>query len=103
MFMAIIMLGLWQSDGAKYSGAFNTTSQAYYQGSDIKKLVDRTVDKMKKDSPTVASIAPVMYTLGMKKEIRVKTSRLTLIPNTATHYKYDAKRQIGSVEISWRF
>ncbi len=103
MEMTVLMLALWQGQGSQYKTAFDSCTQAYYQGSEFKSLVDSATEKAKKEYPLVAGVTPMMYAVGVKKEIRLVTSRISIIPNTRTSYQYNHNAHQGSVGISWSF
>lgn len=102
MIMLIFSFFMWQTQGTQYKGAFDTTTQAYYQGSEIKQIVDSATDKAKKEFPVVAGAAPVVYAVGMKREIRFVSRKISL-PNTTTSYHYNHNTHSGSVGITWSF
>lgn len=103
MIMSFFMLFMWQIKGSEYKGAFDASSQAYYQGSEVKQLVDNATDRMKKEYPFVAGTAPVVYAVGVKKEIRLVSRKISLLPNSTTSYQYNHNTHSGSVGITWSF
>lgn len=103
MLMTMLMLALWQNNGQQYKSAFDASAQAYYQGSEAKRLVDNATDKVKKEYPLVASTAPVMYAVGVKKEVKLVSRKVSLVPNTTTSYEYNQASHSGSVHITWSF
>lgn len=102
MIMTLLMLGLWQTD-PRYKASFDACTQASYQGSEIKQVVDNATDKFRKDYPVVAGTAPVVYAIGIRREIRLASKKLTLVPDTVTTYQYNHNTHSGSVGVTWSF
>lgn len=100
--MTFAMFLAWQTQGDAYKGAFDTCTNAYYQGSDAKRYADAAVDKAKQMFPIVASTAPLIYAIGVKKEIQFTTSKFSLI-GTQTAYYYNRTTHSGTVAVTWRF
>ena len=101
--MTLLMLGLWQTQGEQYKSSFDTCTQAYYQGSEIKHLVDNATDKFRHEYPIVAGTAPVVYAIGIRRQIKLSSKKVTLVPDTTTTYEYNHNTHSGSVGISWNF
>jgi len=108
MFMTMMMLIAWQStNNSVYQEPFKRSIEAEYSGSDLKKNVDRLVDKTKEkinnSGPVARSflvVGPAFYALGVKKTFQLSTSKIS-IPGSIATYKYENKS--GSINVTWSF
>lgn len=101
--MTFIMFLVWQTQGDQYYGAFTTCGEAYYQGSEAKRYVEVATDKLREEYPVAASAAPVAYAVGVRREFKIQSSKVTIIPDTVTTYHYNHNTRSGSIGINWRF
>lgn len=95
------MLMAWQMNGDKYKEPFYKSSQAYYEGSDIKKYTEEASHKFSLEHPVIASAAPIAYSAGIKREIKLSSKKISLLPSSTTTYYYNNKAQTGSIGLTW--
>lgn len=103
MFLSILMFISWQAKGDRYKEPFTKSTEAYYQTSDVKHLVDGASNRIRKDCPAIAITAPVLYGAGVKHEIRFTSRKITPIPGTVSSYHFSSANKSGSIQVTWSF
>lgn len=98
------MLFSWQAtNDNRYQAPFTKSLEEAYAGSDIKRYEGDAIDKVRQDAPVVAAIAPPLYAIGIRKQVSITSSKLSLVPDTVTTYNYDQRAKSGSINVVWRF
>lgn len=103
LLLSMMFLIGWQSNSDKYREPFTKTMEANYVGSDLKGHVDRLTNRARTEQPILTSVLPVAYAVGVRKEVRVTSKKISPIPGTVATYQYNDKTKSGSIAVTWRF
>lgn len=101
MHMVILFGMLWlRTDDTGYQAAFNRSVEAVYAGSDLKTYVDQTQGRVKQQYPVLTAVAPVGYSVLVKKQMRFSSRKFSL-PGAVTTYSYDETGKSGNIVLTW--
>ncbi len=100
----MIMLGIWQGTGdSKYQGPLQKSLEATYARSELEEDVNNLQEVIRKKAPVIVAIAPVGYSLIIKKHMSFTSSKFSAFSNTVTSYNYDNNSKSGSVILTWHY
>lgn len=100
MFMTALMFAFYTQD-PHYETAMRKSLEATYAGSELKVLADQAAQKAREEVPALAAIAPAAYALGVKHEVKLTSSVITLCPGSVTSVGVNNKQAI--VSVSWSY
>lgn len=103
MAMTMLMLILWQGKGNEYEESFKRSAEAEYQISDIKQYFDNATKLVRKEFPLLTGTLPLAYAVGVRKQVRLTSRKLNIMPNSSATYQYNVNNKSGSVVFTWGF
>ena len=103
MFFVIMFGMLWIGNNEMYRSSFNKSIEATYANSELKQELKTTQSVFVKRYPAAATILPIGYYFGTKREVNLTSNKMSIIPNTITTYRYDHNSHSGSVVVTWRY
>lgn len=96
----LLLFGILTVHHPEYKAAFDLTTNAVYEGSDVKTYVNEIEDRVKKQYPQLTTAGALGYTVFVKKQVKF-TSRRVALPGSTMTYAYDHNNKSGSVSINW--
>lgn len=100
----MVMLIAWQGTGdSRYQAPLQKSLEAMYAKSELQGNVDNLTKMASQKAPVPAAIAPVGYSLLIKKQIGFTSAKFTPMNDTVTTYNYDQRSRSGSVAVTWHY
>lgn len=96
-FVMLVLLTQTPEGERLYKEPLIKSLEAYYQGSEVKQLVDLGADKVRKEYPKLVTTATTAYALGVQKKIALPNLKIINREDTRFFFYADKSSTYGGV------